>query len=1131
MTLTTELAEIEAAISEALKAQKMKHGDDERELPDLEKLYSLKEKIQRKIARQSRGNANEHLRRSLEDLRNDSNDLQANNAIARGAIDTLRTNIVGPGLRHCPVLDHEILGISEDEAEKLEDVIEQEWDLYTRTCDQTRTRTFAELQALALVSSASDGDCFANLPMIERPGIVYETTVNLIAGHRICTKAGMAESDNLVMGVELDKNGCPSGYQYVISSDPRKPREWRRLRAFDDNGNPLVLHVFRKRRINQNRGEPILAPIIELVKKLDTYAQAEVDAAVINAFLTAFIMKRGGEEGDNPLNVVDNLGDETGAEVTDEDLKLGAGVVIELDKDDDDVKIVDPSRPNVNFDDFTKSVISQIAVGINMPFEVLMKQFQSSYSASKGAVIEADKVFNEWERFLIDSFCQPVYEAFMMEAVAKGRIKAPGFFDDPLKRMAYCSSFWIGPGQNELDPTKGAKAATARMSNGTSNLMIEAGRNRTMKTLNFRTARCVMNASDNVGTIDIYGTIGKDWLGNGIDPKEFKDELQALGDVDILEVRIHSYGGFVDEGQAICTALRKHSAEKHMFVDGIAASMASVILQEGDKRYCARNAAVFIHDPIGLCWGDVSMFERYTNELKQIKDQILDVYVERSTLSREEIDELMRKETRMTADQALEWGFIDEIGDEIKADPEDHSSNFDSMFKIAAHADFEKLAPHLALPSTSGSPESTQEEDTVAEEDGSQPKQAGAGAPENNPNAGQQSDGGQSPAASEGQQQSQSPDEIRAAERKRIADINAMRQPGVEDICDQAIEDNTSAGDAALAINKKLAKDKANGQEELDQRRQQGNQVVTDDGSQEPISDSDDWESYWDQNKNNVQDQYLSKEAFLSFKRAENKGLIKKEDMTTLAANAQRALGAGGHLNHLPMIAADIIYEGAAVGIVNGTGYARPLQGGDKFAGFADSKADNSSGAAGADTVQVYRRGVARLSVSGAVITDFNQPVYATDDDTFVFSPVGATFIGYVTRWVSSGVVDVEFDVNWEDPWGYGPVEAITGAKTLDNQDSGKIFFVTSTAVITLPATAIENEFTVVNGGPFGTVQPSIDPVAADGVLAPDSSGVDDKDWINTLATAQRGDYVRLHGGRVAGYFVTEQRGIWAAEA
>jgi hypothetical protein len=92
--------------------------------------------------------------------------------------------------------------------------------------------------------------------------------------------------------------------------------------------------------------------------------------------------------------------------------------------------------------------------------------------------------------------------------------------------------------------------------------------------------------------------------------------------------------------------------------------------------------------------------------------------------------------------------------------------------------------------------------------------------------------------------------------------------------------------------------------------------------------------------------------------------------------------------NAIPVIASDIIYEGAAVGVVDATGHARPLNAADRFAGFANAKADNSLGAAAAINVDVKQQGFIQLPVTGAVITDLGQPVYATDDDAFGFTPV-----------------------------------------------------------------------------------------------------------------------------------------------
>lgn len=256
--------------------------------------------------------------------------------------------------------------------------------------------------------------------------------------------------------------------------------------------------------------------------------------------------------------------------------------------------------------------------------------------------------------------------------------------------------------------------------------------------------------------------------------------------------------------------------------------------------------------------------------------------------------------------------------------------------------------------------------------------------------------------------------------------------------------------------------------------------------------------------------------------------------MTTLAANSPRAFE-GGSRNEIPVVASDIIYEGAAAGVVAGSGHARPLVGGDRFAGFAEAKADNSAGAAAAINVRVIESGKIQLAVSGAVITDVGQPVYATDDDTFVFSPVGGSFVGFVHRFVSSGVVVVAFDAfAFRDPYAaYAVRETVSVDKTLDAQDCGKLFWVdTDAKTITLPAIADGlGGCLIVNGGAFGTVAVTISPAAADMILGPDITGADNKDLINTKATACRGDRVVLDLGDADGYVVHDLVGTWAREA
>jgi hypothetical protein len=253
--------------------------------------------------------------------------------------------------------------------------------------------------------------------------------------------------------------------------------------------------------------------------------------------------------------------------------------------------------------------------------------------------------------------------------------------------------------------------------------------------------------------------------------------------------------------------------------------------------------------------------------------------------------------------------------------------------------------------------------------------------------------------------------------------------------------------------------------------------------------------------------------------------------MTTLAADKRRDLVLG-QVNEFPIIANDIVYEGAAVGKVKASGHVWPLVFGNIFVGFAEQKCDNTGGAAAAKTVRVVTKGTIQLSVSGAVVTDVGQPIYATDDDVFVFLPTGGVFVGFVKRFISSGIVEVQFDsINYEDPWKGRLAETLsTGTLTLDIQDSGKVICCTADAVVTMPVYTVILDVVVLNCGAYSTVGINIDPFSGELIQGPDIAGTTDKDLINTKATAQRGDYVRLKGGDAGGAVAVELKGIWATE-
>lgn len=146
--------------------------------------------------------------------------------------------------------------------------------------------------------------------------------------------------------------------------------------------------------------------------------------------------------------------------------------------------------------------------------------------------------------------------------------------------------------------------------------------------------------------------------------------------------------------------------------------------------------------------------------------------------------------------------------------------------------------------------------------------------------------------------------------------------------------------------------------------------------------------------------------------------------MTTLAKNTVRQYGEGPKKRLDPeVIASDIIYQGAAVGD-NGSGYARPLEAGDPFRGFADEKVDNSAGSAGDKRVACWSEGYVWLTVTGIDgLDDVGKPVYASDDDTFTNTRSGNSYIGESVDYNATDGVLVQFCAN-------EPVAAIADAVT-----------------------------------------------------------------------------------------------------
>ncbi|WP_407309756.1 head maturation protease, ClpP-related [Desulfosporosinus sp. SB140] len=165
-----------------------------------------------------------------------------------------------------------------------------------------------------------------------------------------------------------------------------------------------------------------------------------------------------------------------------------------------------------------------------------------------------------------------------------------------------------------------------------------------------------------VGELLLYGDISSTtWWGDEVTPAAFAQDLKNLGDISTLNIYINSGGGDVFAGLAIYSMLKRHSAQKNVYIDGLAASIASVIAMAGDTVYMPRNAMLMIHKAWTLAVGNANDLRKLADDMDKIDESILTTYQTKTGLDPETIIDMVNAETWLKAEEAVALGFADEI--------------------------------------------------------------------------------------------------------------------------------------------------------------------------------------------------------------------------------------------------------------------------------------------------------------------------------------------------------------------------------------------------------------------------------------------------------------------------------------
>jgi len=432
----------------------------------------------------SKNNPDKEISSSINNLRYRSRDLYKNSTFGRSALSTLSNNVIGGGLKLQPAINREYIqkkvNLSDDAIDEIEDEIEFHFNNWAKSkeSDAEGKQNFYEIQWLSHLSRLMSGDVFATLPIIERKKFPYKLKVQLIESDRVRNPYGTYDSKDMRMGIKYGDFSYPEKY-YIhndLSINPLNSRlngnnkNYIEVDAFGKkSGRTNILHLFKAERPGQGRGVPLLSSVIETVKHLSRYKEAESTAAIVRSLYNIFIKSK---DPDQFPGGTRHGGSSSDSEEIDDEIILGVGEVFNL-KPDEEIFEANPSRPNPAFESFVNALAKEIGMATDIPYEILVKQFMASYSASRAAKIEFYKfVLTERERFST-GFNNPIYEEFLTLLVLEGIINLPGFINNPFLKMAYCNAFWIGPSMGQIDELKEVNASTKRIDNNQSTYTAE----------------------------------------------------------------------------------------------------------------------------------------------------------------------------------------------------------------------------------------------------------------------------------------------------------------------------------------------------------------------------------------------------------------------------------------------------------------------------------------------------------------------------------------------------------------------------------------------------------------------------------------------------------------------------------
>jgi lambda family phage portal protein len=388
-------------------------------------------------------------------------DIVANDPHAASVIDSMALNSVGTGLIPQSNPHQELLGWTDAQVKEFQTQAEWWFSVWAREADAAGRMPWWCIEFLSVYSLFVNGEYLRVPVMLDQPDRNFSLALQCLHPSRLATPRDRISDSRVRDGIMLTPWGAPSRYYIANPSDKflRTPsgllsNEFARVPAWIGH-RPGCFHGFVQKQEEQVRGVSVLAPAMKFFRDLSDYLDFELVGAIVAASFPVFI------ETNNPYEQA-----AAHQKIPNPFQEINAGGVY-YGASNQRPHVLSPNRPGNTFPDFVERLLRAVGASVGMPYEVVAKDFsKTNYSSARAALLEAWRVYSFYQKWLVDNFCQLVWEMVLEEAWLRGYLKLPkknqDFYDI---RLAACRARWIPPKRGHVDPTKEINAMVKALEN------------------------------------------------------------------------------------------------------------------------------------------------------------------------------------------------------------------------------------------------------------------------------------------------------------------------------------------------------------------------------------------------------------------------------------------------------------------------------------------------------------------------------------------------------------------------------------------------------------------------------------------------------------------------------------------